>query len=617
MYMRAIGYARVSTTKQDLARQRCKITNFCRENNYELAFILEDFGISGATLDRKGYQTLNSLTENDCDVIVVSEISRLSRKEQITEALNDIQQILNNGISVILLDDSAKVYKAKENLNITELLLLIIQLWGAAQERNEIKRKNQDGKQALFKSNPYAVVDAKIPFGFRSVPNTISNRPKYLLEQNPDEVKVIKKIFELVLEGKTLYGVMQYLNDRNIMIRKGMPSTSILSRIIHNELYIGIRRRTQSFGKEKGKEDVAIQHIEPIISEEDFKNAGERIENNNKYVSTAKVYFNPFKGIIKCRCGRSMMVKPKKRVGDFTVLTYRCSCIESRNSRKFCSANIDEISYELTNSVIKSLFLQRNQEIKDYFKETGLARVKELNEIIEGIEKKIGFADLKMDELTRRTEQNLQKLSKLTNLQFIAALEQDQAKTDAEIKKVETEKSNYKRKERELLNQINSIKKAYNNIDAYERVFNISNDELTDLYHLYLETIEYYPITPMKGFYKVKFKSGYSLYIAITKVRFCPQAFLINGNGNGSCTVDVRTGDITYSYEEAESASDINNLNFGWRTIKGTVNIRDFFDKNFNKMPFALELGLDLSYRTKYKEQLEKTAIQKTQPSQT
>ena len=38
--MRAIGYARVSTTKQDLARQRCKITNFCGENGYELEFIL-------------------------------------------------------------------------------------------------------------------------------------------------------------------------------------------------------------------------------------------------------------------------------------------------------------------------------------------------------------------------------------------------------------------------------------------------------------------------------------------------------------------------------------------------------------------------------------------------
>ena len=78
--MRAIGYARVSTTKQDLARQRCKITNFCGENGYELEFILEDFGISGATLDRKGYQRLLSLTDKDCDVIIVSEISRLSRR---------------------------------------------------------------------------------------------------------------------------------------------------------------------------------------------------------------------------------------------------------------------------------------------------------------------------------------------------------------------------------------------------------------------------------------------------------------------------------------------------------------------------------------------------------
>ena len=111
--MRAIGYARVSTTKQDLARQRDKITNFCAEKDYKLEFIIEDFGISGATLERKGYQKLNSLTESECDVIVVSEISRLSRKEQITEALNDIQKILNNGISVILLDDAGKIYKFK------------------------------------------------------------------------------------------------------------------------------------------------------------------------------------------------------------------------------------------------------------------------------------------------------------------------------------------------------------------------------------------------------------------------------------------------------------------------------------------------------------------------
>lgn len=606
--MRAIGYARVSTTKQDLARQRDKITNFCGDNNYKLEFIIEDFGISGATLDRKGYQKLNSLTEKDCDLIVVSEISRLSRKEQITEALNDIQQILNNGISVVLLDDSTKVYKANEDLNITELLLLIIQLWGAAQERNDIKRKNQDGKQAIFKSNPYAVVDAKIPYGFKKVPNVMSNRPKYLLEQNPEEVEVVKKIFNLVLEGKTLYGVMQYLYDRNITIGKGQPTTSILSRIIHNELYKGIRKRTQSFGKEKGKEDVAIQHIEPIISEEDYIRAGEMIETYNKYVATGKVYFNPLKGIIRCRCGRSMMVKNKKPEAGVSKLTYRCSCNESRNSKKFCYVNIDEISYELTNSIIKSLFIQRSQEITDYYKETGLTKVEELNEIIDGIAKKIDIANLRKEELNNRTKQNVQKLLVTTKNVFVKALEQDQAEIDAEIIKVDAEIADLRRKERKIVNQIDSIKKAYSNIDAYERICNISNEELTEMYHLYLERIEYYPITTMKGFYKVLFKSGMIFYIAVTKVRRSPQAFLINGNGNGKCTIDVESGDINYNYEVAKPNFDMNNLNFGWEMVSGTVNIREFFDKNFDKSPFALEIGLDLSYRQKYKNQLEKAS---------
>jgi hypothetical protein len=268
--------------------------------------------------------------------------------------------------------------------------------------------------------------------------------------------------------------------------------------------------------------------------------------------------------------------------------------------------------------VIKSLFLQRNQEIKDYFKETGLSKVNELNEIIDGITKKIDFAFLRKEELNNRTKQNVQKLLVATNDVFVKALEQDQAQTDTELKKVDAEVAGLKRKEREILNQIDSIKKAYSNIDAYERISNISNDELTEMYHLYLEKIEYYPITPMKGFYKVQFKSGHSFIIAITKVRCSPQAFLINGNGNGLSSVDLDTGDIHYNYEEPESISTgINDLNFGWKTVSGTVNIRDFFKEDFNKLPFALEIGLDLSYRQRYKEQLDKVTKQKKQPSQT
>ena len=98
-----IGYARVSTTKQDLSRQKLKIKEFCENNNYELIEIIEDFGISGVVADRRGYLELQSRTYKDADMIVISELSRLSRQEDVTETVHNIQQIINKGLSVILL----------------------------------------------------------------------------------------------------------------------------------------------------------------------------------------------------------------------------------------------------------------------------------------------------------------------------------------------------------------------------------------------------------------------------------------------------------------------------------------------------------------------------------
>jgi hypothetical protein len=245
-------------------------------------------------------------------------------------------------------------------------------------------------------------------------------------------------------------------------------------------------------------------------------------------------------------------------------------------------------------------------------------KIVELKEVIDGIGKKCSFNRERKEQIDREYSLNEQKLIQLTNPSLIAVLEKERDKIDQKNYDVEKEYADLTQKKRELENRISDIEKANKSADIHERIFNISNEELTELYHLYLEKIEYFPITMMKGFYKVQFKSGHSVFIAITKVRCSPQAFLINGNGNGLSSVDLDTGDIHYNYEEPESISTgINDLNFGWKTVSGTVNIRDFFKEDFNKLPFALEIGLDLSYRQRYKEQLDKVTKQKKQPSQT
>ncbi|OJV19838.1 MAG: hypothetical protein BGO30_00775 [Bacteroidetes bacterium 41-46] len=85
--MKVIGYVRVSTSTQDLERQRVKITECCEIRNYELIDIYSDFAISGATFNREGFNKLMNVTKDDTDMIIVSELSRLSRKEEILDTL--------------------------------------------------------------------------------------------------------------------------------------------------------------------------------------------------------------------------------------------------------------------------------------------------------------------------------------------------------------------------------------------------------------------------------------------------------------------------------------------------------------------------------------------------
>ena len=162
--MKVIGYIRVSTNNQDLQRQCNKVRDFCKKNSYNLVRLIEDFGISGKSNDRQGYKDLVNLTSKDCDLVVVSEISRLSRQEEVSYTLADIQTVVSNGMDIILLDQPSKVYKKNQPLPIQDLIILIVGLWGAAKERKEILTKMQDGKLAKYKANPYALIDGKTPY---------------------------------------------------------------------------------------------------------------------------------------------------------------------------------------------------------------------------------------------------------------------------------------------------------------------------------------------------------------------------------------------------------------------------------------------------------------------
>ena len=140
---RIIGYVRVSTVAQDVERQKKLIRDYVASNGYVLARSIEVDKVSGAksASDRKGLNNILSLTNEDADVVVISELSRLSREDDIMSVMQEIHQILNNGLDLVLLDEPDKIYSANQHLSLIDFISLAIKAYGAAEERKKITER--------------------------------------------------------------------------------------------------------------------------------------------------------------------------------------------------------------------------------------------------------------------------------------------------------------------------------------------------------------------------------------------------------------------------------------------------------------------------------------------
>ena len=94
----------------------------------------------------------------------------------------------------------------------------------------------------------------------------------------------------------------------------------------------------------------------------------------------------------------------------------------------------------------------------------------------------------------------------------------------------------------------------------------------------------------MKGFYRIFFKSGMELVVALTKVRCSPMAYLINAN------VNFENGDIHFKYTMMHPNDGTTYLS-KIEEKEAIINIRDFFQSEYRQLAFAIPLELDLTYR--------------------
>lgn len=560
--MKAIAYIRVSTNNQEILRQTTKIHEFCQTSNMTIVEEIIDFGISGAISDRPGYNKLLTVTNKTADILIISELSRLSRTEDIVETLNNINQIIKKGLKLIILDEPNKIYEG--SLDINEVILLSVKAKGAAEERIAIKNRNIEGKKALFANNPYAIVDGRIPLGYKKVANTNSKHPKFLLAEDDTDKLLVIKIYELINNGYSLAQVRNYLHDTNVKTKNGdYYTTQALSKIYTNTIYKGVRERNG-----------VISNIKPMIDPEEWESAQLKIKENHQYVSNGTVMFNPLRGLLRCRCGKAMMVKNK---GE-GVYVYRCSETKPAFFETRCKY-MDSIRYDLTNEVIFTLlkavdFVGYSDKIEERVAELEL-QSKGLESTINSDRGLIGVVDKRMVVLEERyMGADTQRLANKVLLE-IKAKEEELNQLKARINKNNT-------KVLQLREQIKGIL-TFDKSDDFD---NLTLEERANLFKKYIKLVQYLPVTTMQGFYKVDFKVGITINVAVKKTNNSPIFALVPSGFE--LTDDLKLKFQTYDQSLAKQTYDFGAF------AKNEITIQQFF----NNFDFQI-LDVNLNYRTK------------------
>jgi site-specific DNA recombinase len=560
--MKAIAYIRVSTNNQEILRQTTKVREFCQITNMTIVDEISDIGKSGATLNRPGYLQLMQITKEMADVIIISELSRLSRTEDIMDTLHSIDILIKKGLKLILLDDPNKTYEGQ--LNIEELIILSVRAKGAADERIAIKNRNIEGKKALFANNSYAIVDGRIPLGYKKVDNSSSKHPKFLLAEDETDKQLVIKIYELINNGYSLAQVRNYLHDTNVKTKKGdYYTTQALSKIYTNTIYKGVRERNG-----------VISNIKPMIDPEQWESAQQKIKENHQYVSNGTVMFNPLRGLLRCRCGKAMMVKNK---GE-RVYVYRCSETKPAFFDTRCQF-MDTIRYDLTNEVLFTLlksvdFVGYSDKIEERVAELEL-KSKGLESIINEDRKSIGIIDKELIDLDERyINAGSQRLADIVQ-QKIVAKEEELSQLKARINKNNT-------KILQLREQIKSIL-TFDKSDDFD---NLTLEERANLFKKYIKLVQYLPVTTMQGFYKVDFKVGITIHVAVKKTNKSPIFALVPSSFE-------LTDDLMLRYQTYDQTKAKQTFDFG-AFAKEEITIKQFFENFDNEL-----LDVNLNYRDK------------------
>lgn len=357
-------YIRVSTDMQkergeSLAVQLKRLQAYAdSKEDWPIVEIYRDAGVSAKNTNRPEFnRMLEDIERGKIDVILCTKLDRLFRNTR--DFLNTTDEFEKKNIKFVCLEGNIDTSTPTGRVfsTIRAAFAQFERETTADRVRDVMRSRAEDGKWNGGVS----------PYGYYSEDKK--------LKVNAEEAMVIKDIYILYLENRSIRHVVHYFNTSGIKTRKNeLWSPTSIRRILTNPFYYGIvtySKRTHAYSGELRKNKKPIfsngQHP-PIISKELFDNVQTTIKQQTKntpkanatYLLTGLVYC----GICNSRMHGMVHHKPNK-VHSY----YRCSGYLQKGIAK-CKGTAIRVD-NLENSIVEKLknFSVEHNELEEALKD--------------------------------------------------------------------------------------------------------------------------------------------------------------------------------------------------------------------------------------------------------
>lgn len=347
------SYSRLSQEDGDksesdsIRNQKELIKNYLK-NHPEIKLTKEyaDDGYSGVSFERPDFQRMIAdAKEGVINCIIVKDLSRFGRNY--IEMGQYMEQILPQmGVRLIAINDN---YDSMARRSPGDQILLPFKNLVNDTYCRDISMKIRSNLEAKRRKGDF--VGPFCPYGYRKDPKN-----KNRLEIDPEAARVVQRIFQMKLDGKSNGAIAARLNTEGVRApyeykrhteegKNFIPgflsgetentgwSVSAILRILTNEVYVGTmvqgktRKTNYKIKKQtpvKSSDWVRVKHThEPVISQNEF-DIVQRLLLTDTRVSPGKEEIHLFSGLLYCgNCGQTLNRRQVRR-GEKRYVYYGC-----------------------------------------------------------------------------------------------------------------------------------------------------------------------------------------------------------------------------------------------------------------------------------------------------